>query len=1208
MLRERPEPLPEKERLLFENDMLRKKLRDLEKRGPAGASSPIAPLPVDAGPCGYWEWESPKSGHWVWGVEPESCNNALQMAGSRQKTTKQKKTEETPKRTLAFERLVTALSSHSIIMPSTQIDTMIQSTLQLIGELLEADRCYFVRFNNSLSRMSNTHEWCQEGIEAQIHNLQEIPTDSCPWWMEQIKNNQIIHLPQISGMTNASSLEKTLLASRQVKSLMLIPLFSGPRPFGYLGCDAVQREREWPPETVSMLRVAGGIIINALQRNQLERFIQAELDLAQKLTESTSVDETLQHCMQSALSVSGMDSGGLYLINHEEETLTLACHTGLPQSFIDLVTLYSFDLPPTQRVLQGKPLYLPISAFGSNVQESIRHEKLQSIACLPISCKGKVIACLNVASHTIPEVPESARECLENLMTHIGAAIVQALHEEEIAETKKNLESLFETIDDLFFIADIDGEIMHTNEAFRKKPGYSAAELHAKPFMHMHPEDRRDEAKELVEGMVARSCTTSFIPLLTSAKKLIPVETKITRGVWNNKPVLFGISRDKSEQLRSELALTESEKRFRELTDMLPLPLFELDAKGVLTYANRKVMELFGYNTPEALRRGVSSFHFCIPKEWEKAFANFEAMKPENYHSKGNEYTAVKSNGQHFPALFYSSPIRQHGLFNGIRSIIIDLTELKKAEEALRSRAMQERSLKEFKTLISNIPGAVYRINNSGKITIISMASDFFQDYSRKELEKGLFGTMTIIHPDDRDIVAASNLALRKAKTSRSFTYRILTKNGSVRWIEDRKTYAFSPEGIFTGIDGILFDITERIQAQEKKQQLESRLRQSQRLETIGTLAGGIAHDFNNLLMPILGYAELGVFDLDKEEPLHDYFLEIMKAAERAKNLVSQILMFSKSQEYTPEVVSVQAVMDEALKLLRPSIPATITIQPRIDYGCRNILGDSSQLHQVIINLCTNAFHAMEESGGVLGIELKEITIDSSRKRIVPELDAGDYLLLRISDTGFGMQECTMERIFEPFFTTKSVNKGTGLGLSVVHGIVTSFKGEITVESLPGKGTTFRVYFPVIDTKPLRATTEETPAKGNGSILFVDDEPATLKLMTTMMTKLGFNIEALSSPLKALERFQQNPEQFDLIITDLTMPEMTGIELARELYQIRPTLPVILITGYEKDREESSPLAQYGICKFLKKPVKLTEMASIINEVMSSNNPYLKQS
>lgn len=457
------------------------------------------------------------------------------------------------------------------------------------------------------------------------------------------------------------------------------------------------------------------------------------------------------------------------------------------------------------------------------------------------------------------------------------------------------------------------------------------------------------------------------------------------------------------------------------------------------------------------------------------------------------------------------------------------------------------------------------------------------------------------IVPEDRERVAQVTIEAMGNARDFSVMWRVRDADGTERWLMSKGTPYRDSDGNVTRYVGIVIDISDRKAEEEKNEYLESRLRNSQRLETIGTLAGGIAHDFNNILMPILGYAEMGVIGDPSEDALNEYFTEIMRAAERAKNLITQILTFSRAQEVTRSVMSVQDAVSKALKFLRPTIPANIRIEQHIDQSCSNILADPTQIHQVIVNLCANAFHSMEESGeGVITIALREVVADNSLVRIFPKMVAGQqYVQLSISDTGCGMDEGTMARIFEPFFTTKPVNKGTGLGLSMVHGIVIGHRGEITVESTPGKGTTFNVYLPVIDEQIVDQVLETAPSPGNCSVLFVDDEPASLKMMTVMMHKLGYRIKALASPLEALELFRQDPRQYDLVITDLTMPEMKGVDFAEAIHEITPRIPIILMTGYGKDIEYIKPMQHYGISRILKKPVKMGRLSSTINELLS---------
>ena len=302
--------------------------------------------------------------------------------------------------------------------------------------------------------------------------------------------------------------------------------------------------------------------------------------------------------------------------------------------------------------------------------------------------------------------------------------------------------------------------------------------------------------------------------------------------------------------------------------------------------------------------------------------------------------------------------------------------------------------------------------------------------------------------------------------------WRVRGVDGTIRWLMSKGRPVKDSEGEVVRYLGIVIDITDRKMEEEKTRQLESRLLKSQRLEAIGTLTGSIAHDFNNILTPILAYAEMGAFNLSAEDRLHDYFTTIMLAAKRARALISQILIYSRNPEINMSQVSVQSVISEVLKLLSPSIPATVRIDQHIDHGCRNITADPSQIHQIILNLLTNALQAMESSGGLLTIGLKEINPGSDMDEAWKKMHAKSYAYLTVSDTGSGMDKATMEHIFEPFFTTKKANQGTGLGLSVVHTIITSYKGAITVDSQPGKGATFQVYLPVSDEGSASATVQ----------------------------------------------------------------------------------------------------------------------------------------
>ncbi|MCU0592667.1 MAG: response regulator [Desulfobacterales bacterium] len=399
-------------------------------------------------------------------------------------------------------------------------------------------------------------------------------------------------------------------------------------------------------------------------------------------------------------------------------------------------------------------------------------------------------------------------------------------------------------------------------------------------------------------------------------------------------------------------------------------------------------------------------------------------------------------------------------------------------------------------------------------------------------------------------------------------------------------------------------------QVEERTQALAESERQMQqvlKLQAIGTLAGGIAHDFNNILFPIIGYTEISMDDVAEDSPIRRNLEEILKAANRARELVQQILTFSRQNGRERKPIRVQVIVKEALRLLRASIPKTIDIHVDIEDRCNAIMGDPTQIHQVIMNLCTNAYQAMQETGGTLEVRLVETHIgyEETVKRI--GIKMGPHLHLTVKDEGVGMEPSVLHRIFEPYYTTKEPGKGTGLGLSVIHGIVKNHGGFITVESTPGKGSTFHVYLPTLEDVEAEIEEAASAAKSGGSerILLVDDEMQIVDMEKHMLEKLGYRVTTRTSSLEALETFVGQPDQFDLVITDMTMPHMSGDHLARRIWDIRPGIPVILCTGYNEMMSEDKAMAM-GIRKFILKPIDKDELAVAIRSALNSSpTPYL---
>ncbi len=382
----------------------------------------------------------------------------------------------------------------------------------------------------------------------------------------------------------------------------------------------------------------------------------------------------------------------------------------------------------------------------------------------------------------------------------------------------------------------------------------------------------------------------------------------------------------------------------------------------------------------------------------------------------------------------------------------------------------------------------------------------------------------------------------------------------------------------------------------------ERQLQQVLKIQAIGTLAGGIAHDFNNILFPIVGYTELTMDEVPEGSVAHNNLAEILKAANRARDLVQQILTFSRQSGQERKPTKVQYIVKEALKLLRASIPASIEIIHEIDEDCRPVMGDATQIHQVIMNLCTNAYQAMQDKGGRLTVSLKEVDISYEETVEKIGMQPGKHLRLAVVDEGCGMDASVLDRIFEPYYTTKEQGKGTGLGLSVIHGIVKNHRGDIAVTSSPGKGSTFQVYLPVIEDDIVATEFEPVngAAKGNERILLIDDEEQIVSMEQQMLENLGYQVTARTDSEEALREFSQQPQNFDLVITDMTMPHMTGDQLAQKLLNIKPGIPVILCTGFNEDITEEKALAM-GIQKFVMKPVIKNDLATTIRTVLDQN-------
>jgi len=430
-----------------------------------------------------------------------------------------------------------------------------------------------------------------------------------------------------------------------------------------------------------------------------------------------------------------------------------------------------------------------------------------------------------------------------------------------------------------------------------------------------------------------------------------------------------------------------------------------------------------------------------------------------------------------------------------------------------------------------------------------------------------------------------------------------LHKNGTEICLHTNALPILNEKGHLVGYRGIDKDMTGRRQAAKERADLKSRLVQAQKMEAIGTLAGGIAHDFNNILSAIYGFAELAEADvLDDPDSAKESIEEVIKAAGRARDLVKQILTFSRKSEAEMQPLQLSLVVKEALKLLRSSLPTTIEIVQKINSQAV-IHADPTKMHQIIMNLCTNAYHAMRDSGGILSVSLKEADMEVDSELSAKETTKR-FLVLSVSDNGIGMDAETRQKIFEPYFTTKESGDGTGLGLAVVHGIVQDHKGQIHVYSEPGQGTTFHIYLPVVEKRAKGFTLEQEalPIEGGSErIMVVDDEEAIVKLVRKVLTANGYHAITFTNGVQALQEFRKQSQAVDLLITDLTMPYMTGIELAKQVLEISPRLPIILSSGLSETLNKEKTKA-IGIKRYLEKPIDNRKLLRTVRNLLDESN------
>ena len=762
--------------------------------------------------------------------------------------------------------------------------------------------------------------------------------------------------------------------------------------------------------------------------------------------------------------------------------------------------------------------------------------------------------------------------------------------DQRLKANERFLNAIVENIPNMIFVKDAENlRFVRHNKAGEDLLGYTRDELIGKSDYDFFPEEQaefftRKDREVLGKGL-----------LVDIAEETIQTQSKGTRILHTRKipmmnekgqpEYLLGISEDITDRKQGEAALRQSEKKFRNLFNSAPDAILTMRGSDILIKDfNQKSLETFKC-TPEDLQ-GKTPYDLSPSRQHDGRDSKEKAL----------EIIGTLLDMQQ-PSIFDW----QHQRFDGdVFDAEVSLSILEYEPEVIfqaiirdvSKRKQLDRQVRLMQHWVEHSVDLFFWVREDSRVQYVNQAVCDFLGYTRQEICAMRVSDFDLKLPPEAWPEFARTL---KRLGSYYFESQLQKKDGSISPVEiTANILRYEDKDYFFAYGR---DISDRIKAKKERENLEKQLMHGQKMEAIGTLAGGIAHDFNNILSAIIGYTELSKFDLSPESEISKNLNHVIKAGGRAKELVQQILTFSRQTEHMLKPVQTKLIVKEALKLLRASLPATIDIAQNIESNSM-VLGDPTQIHQIIMNLCTNAAYAMRASGGTLAVSLTNVQPEEGKAKQQEDLRPGNYIELSVQDRGEGMTPELLQRIYEPFFTTKERDKGTGMGLAVVHGIVRSYGGHINVMSEPGVGTTFKVLLPVIDIESeLPAEPTEALPLGHERILLIDDEPDIVKISERVLGDLGYQVVSRTSSLEALQMFIADKHRFDLVITDLTMPQMTGDKLAEELLKIREDTPIILCTGFSYEITEKMT-REKGIRALLMKPILRKELAITVRKVL----------
>jgi PAS domain S-box-containing protein len=749
-------------------------------------------------------------------------------------------------------------------------------------------------------------------------------------------------------------------------------------------------------------------------------------------------------------------------------------------------------------------------------------------------------------------------------------------------EVESKFRVIFDQSVELMGVLTLDGILQDVNRAALEMIGAQRDEVVGQPFWETpwwnHSETLQDQLKGWIEQAARGEVVVLEADHPAPEGGLRTVEALLApiRDASGSPNFLIAVGHDITDRVQAEKELRESQERYRALSEASFEGLTFI-SEGRFLAVNETLARMLGYEVDELI--GRSPLDFVAPESMDLVRNKIESGSEEPY-----EHLALRKDGTSVPVEVREKATSFQGRSARVTSIR-DISWRHETEIALLE------SEERYESLVANIPDVTWITSRDGHTSFISPNVETVLGYTPQELcdpEGSLW--FEGLHPADRDGVTEAFESLFAHGTEFGREYRFRKKDGEWVWLRDRAVQTFEEDGREHAY-GVFSDITEQ-------RSLRAQLQQAQKLDTLGTLASGIAHDFNNLLVPILGYADLLREGVAADNPFRTELEgHLFDAAERARELVQQILTFSRSHEPEKALIHPEGPVMNALRLVGATIPSSIRLRRRFGGEFGRFLGDSAQIQQVVVNFCTNAIHAMRRSGGVLSVTLDSLEVSEAFKARNPEFPSGRAVSLEFSDTGEGMDSAVLDRIFDPFFTTKRVGEGTGLGLSIVYGIIKGHDGVVEVESQLGEGTIFKVFLPEVEDAGAAEEAEGSKDVGGAeSVLFVDDQAAIRDTAKRLLKHLGYGVTLATGASDALELFKKDPHAFQVVVTDYDMPGMTGVHLALELFEVRPDIPVVLITGsHPLQAKEGEAL---GIRRHLIKPFTASDLGRVIREAL----------